>query len=124
MYYMKTRIKLSMALIAVGALSLPVSASACDMHGGYFNPMSGAKWKAYNPRVSYMDPALEANGDLDIAVPAARPERGKPQFSFVAKRASEKAMATRATTKSAEKSEPRDKPAEASMSKASLETDR
>lgn len=74
--------------------------------------MSGAQWKAYNPQVSYMDPALETD------VPPARAERAKPNFSFAAKRASNKALAARAME--AEKVDAKDK---APVKKADLKKD-
>ena len=87
----------SAALVAT--LVLPVGAMACDRHGGYYNPMSGADWRTYTPQASYMDPALmESEWEDRETVPAARPERPKPKFSFVASRASERALAARAKT--------------------------
>ena len=76
----------TMAAFATGGMSY-----ACDMHGagGFGNfGMLNADWESYNPRVSTIDPALDA--DLLTPKPAKRAAqaKAKPSFSNAAGRAS------------------------------------
>lgn len=87
--------------------------------------MSNADWAAFTPIVSDEDPALRSEFSPEARpradVPAAYAKRKKPSFSFAAKRASERALASR----DAKADAPADtaKP-DAPVKKAALDADR
>lgn len=78
--------------LCAALLCTPLAASACDLHGSWLRPMAGAEWQTYTPL-----PSAEDAGARNASSEAAtlRPERRKPNFSFAAKRASERALAAR-----------------------------